>query len=154
MLINAPHLNTSLSPIVDITKSAFFKSTAFFTNVIQKKSFLESLNSAEITPNNIVTFRLALMVSGAVAYLLQKDIGAIAMTISCILDSVDGKLARNFNQKSKEGEIYDPFSDKISEVLLSFLSLFNLDQSQNIAQSLAIIARLYFHYQSQFNEAR
>jgi phosphatidylglycerophosphate synthase len=117
-------------------------------------SFLEWLNNAWISPNNLVTFRIGLMVSWMVAYILQKDLGAVMMTTSCILDSTDGQLARNFNKKSKEGEIYDPASDKITEMLLSATSLSTLSSTQSLVQIPWIIARIYFHYQSQFNEKR
>lgn len=76
------------------------------------------------------------------------------MTVSCILDATDGKLARQYNKKSKEGEIYDPLSDKISETLLSFLSFSNLGNLQSTTQLPLALARLYYHYQSQFNEKR
>ncbi len=144
----------SQSAVVDITNSALWKSGEFLRNLGWGKKFLESLHDAWITPNNFVTFRLALMVSGAVTYLIQKDVGAVAMTVSCVLDSVDGKLARNFRKSSKEGEIYDPASDKVSESLLSFLSFLNLTLSEAAVQTPAMIARLYYHYQSQFNETR
>lgn len=135
-------------------ESSLLKGKSFLKHIWAWEGFLDSLNNAGITPNNVVTFRIALMVSGAVAYLLQKDVWAVTMTVSCILDATDGKLARQYNKKSKEGEIYDPLSDKISETLLSFLSFSNLGNLQSTTQLPLTLARLYYHYQSQFNEKR
>lgn len=76
------------------------------------------------------------------------------MTLSCILDATDGKLARNFNKKSKEGEIYDPASDKITEIILSLISCFNLNWVQSVVQVSSMIPKTFLHYRSQFNEQR
>ena len=117
--------------------------------------FTVALDKAWISPNNVVTFRVGLILSGFImTYTPQQTTWVLMISIWCILDYTDGKLARDFNKKSKEGEIYDPASDKITEIVLSLSSLPNLDISQSIVQIKGIIVRCYLHYISQFNEKR
>jgi phosphatidylglycerophosphate synthase len=149
------HLSHILdSPQIQIGKESIKKVQSTLELYIKTWQFLDSLHKSKVTPNGLVTFRMFLMVSWVTTYLLQKDIGATMMTISCILDATDGKLARNYDMKSKEGELYDPLSDKVTEVLLSVSSLVNLNMAQLTTQFVLMLPKFWLHYKSQFNEKR
>lgn len=75
-------------------------------------------------PNMLSLFRLALIPVYISVYLNAKNTiqyftaGSI-LTISCLTDAIDGKIARRFNMVSTLGKILDPLADKITQLVLT-----------------------------------
>lgn len=133
----------------------------FWKNLVSKEKewnwFLQSLNKAWITPNNITTFRLFLVILWTILYFWWNGILALSiLTTSCILDVTDWKLARKYWQWSKEWETFDAWLDKISDINLTILSTISLNEDKVLA-IINWIVGLYktnFHIKSQFREWR
>lgn len=75
-------------------------------------------------PNLLSLFRLVLLPVYARIYLTATEnyqylIAGSIMTISCITDMLDGKIARHFNQITNLGKILDPLADKITQFTLT-----------------------------------
>ena len=78
-------------------------------------------------PNLLSLFRLLLIPTYIFIYLNANHssdywIAAGILTVSCITDLVDGKIARRFNMTSTLGKILDPLADKATQLTL-FLCL-------------------------------
>ena len=74
-------------------------------------------------PNWLSLFRLLLIPVYVVIYLQAEHIHdyAIAagiLTVSCLTDLIDGKIARHFNMVSTLGKILDPLADKATQAAL------------------------------------
>lgn len=74
-------------------------------------------------PNLLSLFRLALIPVYIIIYLNARQnadyfLAATILAISCITDSVDGKVARNFNMVTTLGKILDPLADKATQFAL------------------------------------
>lgn len=107
-------------------------------------------------PNLLSLFRLFLIPVYVLIYLKAQDpsdyyLAAGILTVSCLTDLIDGKIARHFNMISSLGKILDPFADKATQftlilclvsrynVLLYLVALFVLKESfQLIAGSLRL----------------
>lgn len=75
-------------------------------------------------PNLLSLFRLVLLPVYARIYLTATEhyqylIAGSIMTISCLTDMLDGKIARHFNQITNLGKILDPLADKITQFTLT-----------------------------------
>lgn len=75
-------------------------------------------------PNLLSFFRLALIPVYMVVYLnatedYQYYIAGGILTVSCLTDAVDGKIARHYNMISTVGKILDPLADKITQFALT-----------------------------------
>lgn len=74
-------------------------------------------------PNFLSLFRF-LLIPVYVSVYLQADadseywLAGIILTISCLTDLVDGKIARHFNMTSKLGQVLDPLADKFTQFAL------------------------------------
>src|SRR5215813_9521894 len=80
-------------------------------------------------PNLLTVFRMVLIPVFVSLLFYQRFVLALAVFISAgVTDSLDGLLARRFNQKSQLGTILDPIADKLllvtSFVVLSMRSVF------------------------------
>lgn len=74
-------------------------------------------------PNLLSLFRLLLIPVYVVIYLNAVDashyfIAAAILTVSCLTDLVDGKIARRFDMISTVGKILDPIADKATQLTL------------------------------------
>ena len=75
-------------------------------------------------PNLLSLFRLALIPVYVYIYLnateaYQYTVAGSIMTVSCITDMIDGKIARQFNMISNVGKLLDPFADKMTQLALT-----------------------------------
>ena len=74
-------------------------------------------------PNLLSLFRLALIPVYVRIYVNAAtdssylQAGAL-MTISCLTDIIDGRIARQFNMISKVGKVLDPLADKLTQLAL------------------------------------
>ncbi len=76
-------------------------------------------------PNLLSLFRLGLIPVYICIYLNASEprqyYGAgFIITLSCLTDAVDGKIARKYNMISTLGKILDPLADKVTQFALTF----------------------------------
>lgn len=120
--------------------------------------FLKSLNLAWITPNNITAFRMFLLTIWVMIYYLWNTaLWLSIITWSCVLDVVDWKLARKYNQKSKQWETFDAWIDKITDIVLTIMWTIDLTKISSILASInwaVWVWKASFHWKSQFKEWR
>ena len=74
-------------------------------------------------PNLLSLFRLILIPVYVAIFLKAEDIAdyylaAGILTVSCLTDLIDGKIARHFNMISSLGKILDPLADKATQFTL------------------------------------
>ncbi len=74
-------------------------------------------------PNLLSLFRLVLIPVYVAIYLNAQDsadyyLAAGILTVSCLTDLIDGKIARHFNMISSLGKILDPLADKATQFTL------------------------------------
>ncbi len=82
------------------------------------------LAKTPITPNQVTLLNLAIFVVGVVLFIALPDyrgglIAVLVLEASYCLDCVDGMLARHRKIASKEGHLFDFFTDEIKAVLLA-----------------------------------
>lgn len=75
-------------------------------------------------PNILSLFRLALIPVYAAVYLnatenYQFVLAGIVLTISCLTDMIDGKIARKYSMITTLGKILDPLADKLTQLTLT-----------------------------------
>ena len=75
-------------------------------------------------PNILSLFRLLLIPVYAALYLnatekYQFVLAGTILTISCLTDMIDGKIARKFNMITTLGKILDPLADKLTQFALT-----------------------------------
>jgi len=74
-------------------------------------------------PNLLSIFRLVLIPVYVTIYLNAKDttdyyLAAGILTVSCLTDLIDGKIARHFNMITSLGKLLDPVADKATQFTL------------------------------------
>lgn len=74
-------------------------------------------------PNILSLFRLLLIPVYAALYLnatekYQFVLAGTILTISCLTDMIDGKIARKYNMITTLGKILDPLADKLTQLAL------------------------------------
>lgn len=75
-------------------------------------------------PNILSLFRLLLIPVYAALYLnatekYQYALAGTILTISCLTDMIDGKIARKYNMITTLGKILDPLADKLTQLALT-----------------------------------
>lgn len=75
-------------------------------------------------PNILSLFRLSLIPVYAGLYLnatekYQYALAGTILTISCLTDMIDGKIARKYNMITTLGKILDPLADKLTQFALT-----------------------------------
>lgn len=75
-------------------------------------------------PNILSLFRLSLIPVYAGLYLnatekYQFILAGTILTISCLTDMIDGKIARKYNMITTLGKILDPLADKLTQLTLT-----------------------------------
>lgn len=119
-----------LQKLMEIHRKSIFKenSTEGFLNVFifRKISILISwiLASLRINPNFITTISFSLnLFAGMVLIFNFHESKYLAITLIAmghILDMCDGEVARLLDRKSRFGAFYDPFLDRIIDIVLPF----------------------------------
>lgn len=74
-------------------------------------------------PNLLSLFRLLLIPVYVAIYLNAEDasdyaLAAGVLTVSCLTDLIDGKIARHFNMITSLGKVLDPIADKATQFTL------------------------------------
>ena len=109
-------------------------------------------------PNLLSLFRLLLIPVYVILYLNASTSGdyllaGLIISVSCLTDMIDGKIARQFNMVSNLGKILDPLADKVTQftlilclstrypVLNPVLSLFFLKETFQSILGLVYLSR-------------
>lgn len=84
-------------------------------------------------PNMLSIFRLIMIPIYIYIYLNASEpshyaLAAAILSVSCLTDMVDGKIARKFNMISTLGKILDPIADKATQLSLIFCLAYNYHQ--------------------------
>ena len=75
-------------------------------------------------PNALSLFRMALLPVFVILYLYSADYGSLIywafgiLILSGLTDSIDGIIARRFNQITDLGKLLDPMADKLTQLRL------------------------------------
>jgi hypothetical protein len=117
---------------------------------------VDPLHSLGLTPNNVTiisTFFTMLTI-----YFLEKRNKKLAVAsylFGYILDCVDGKMARKYNEGSNFGMVLDNTSDTLSNFILLVYILYRFDLSQKNFNILIVLIILLFifSYSYSLNEA-
>jgi cardiolipin synthase len=83
-------------------------------------------------PNLISVIRIALI--PLFAYLFYNDekiMAVVVLAISGITDTVDGKIARKFNQISALGKVLDPVADKLTQISIAVMLFIDFKTASN-----------------------
>ena len=83
-------------------------------------------------PNLISVIRIALI--PLFAYLFYNDekiMAVVVLAISGITDTVDGKIARKFNQISALGKVLDPVADKLTQITIAVMLFIDFKTASN-----------------------
>ncbi|NUJ97961.1 CDP-alcohol phosphatidyltransferase family protein [Candidatus Gracilibacteria bacterium] len=119
--------------------------------------FVKSFDEANISPNDIGVIRSYLVLIGSIIYLFGNipELGVATIGSSLALDATDGLVARKCKKGTKSGEAFDPFIDKFSEIITSFIGILQIQN--NTTQLAGIIAnslKEINHFQKQFTPER
>ncbi len=103
------------------------------------------LNAIGVSPNGVTISRFFIFVCGAVVCFFiggyfYNLLGLFLMLGSAFFDLVDGEIARNFNKKTKLGEILDEYLDIVSINLILLAITINLFSSENPLRYFALFA--------------
>jgi CDP-diacylglycerol--glycerol-3-phosphate 3-phosphatidyltransferase len=102
---------------------------------------------------NILAFSRVLMAPLMFLFFVNRDLfschpswcdffAALIFTLASITDFFDGYIARNFDAKSKLGEILDPLADKML-VLAGFLGLMMIDRASPWAIYIILVREFF-----------
>ncbi len=83
-------------------------------------------------PNLLSVIRILLI--PVFIYLYYKDMkveAVIVLAVSGITDTLDGKIARRFNQISDLGKILDPVADKLSQIAIAIMLFIEFRTAEN-----------------------
>lgn len=102
-------------------------------------------NTIGISPNAVTISRFFIFVCPAVIFFFiggyfYNLLGLFLMLTSVFFDLVDGDMARNFNKKTKLGEILDKYFDIISINLILSAITINLFSSENPLRYFSLFA--------------
>ena len=105
----------------------------------------EIFNAMGISPNAVTISRFFIFVCPAVICFFiggyfYNFLGLFLILVSAFFDLVDGDLARNFNKKTKLGEILDKYFDIISINLILAAITLNLFLSENPLRYFSLFA--------------
>jgi phosphatidylglycerophosphate synthase len=78
-----------------------------------------ALSKARLTPTMVTAAGLAVTIAGAVLIAVQRyTLGAIVTAVGCILDTLDGPLARHQGKASIRGAFVDTMADRFGEIAI------------------------------------
>lgn len=85
------------------------------------------LTKSGIRPDHITYFSLLLFFIACMVVMPYPILGGILGFLYCLLDGLDGPLARYQNSQSKAGSLMDIFADQVGVIVLPILSVVYFD---------------------------
>lgn len=83
-------------------------------------------------PNLLSLIRILLIpVFGYLFYNDQKIAAVVVLALSGLSDTLDGTIARRFNQISALGKVLDPVADKLTQITIAVMLLIDFRSAQN-----------------------
>lgn len=83
-------------------------------------------------PNLLSLIRILLIpVFGYLFYNDQKIAAVVVLALSGLSDTLDGTIARRFNQISALGKILDPVADKLTQITIAVMLLLDFRSAEN-----------------------
>lgn len=132
-----------------------FKYESFMDNYLYfpiAEELLDTLHKNKITPN-MVTLASTILTLYSAYLIFKKDKNFILFYLAgYLLDCIDGKLARKYNQTSKFGMMMDLLSDNFSNGIILFILFSQYNTSNNFIMLLIFILLLGLSYG--YNEAQ
>ena len=97
-------------------------------------------------PNIITGIRFLLIPAFAYEYLYagNKKIAFIILALSAITDFLDGFIARRFNMITKWGTVFDPLTDKLTQITVCFCIAYGGMKLMWIPFAVLVIKELIF----------
>lgn len=103
------------------------------------------LKGAWTVPNLISLIRIALIPVFAVLYYQGHTLWALfVLFLSGLSDTLDGRIARRFNQVSELGKVLDPFADKLTQVTIAIMLFLEFRKSGSPAMQTFSWVFLFF----------
>ena len=104
----------------------------FTMNENLKKQLGNLMEGAMTIPNLLSVIRIILIPVFLVLFLKGSYLAAvIVLGISGLTDTLDGKIARAFNQVSNLGKLLDPIADKLTQITLAIAYFFYFHASDD-----------------------
>lgn len=119
--------------------------------------FVKSFDEANISPNDIGVIRSYLVLIWSIIYLFWNipELWVATIWSSLALDATDGLVARKCKKWTKSGEAFDPFIDKFSEIITSFIGILQIqNNTTQLAWIIANSLKEINHFQKQFTPER
>ena len=86
--------------------------------ILPLTDFIKTLN---INPNTLTTLGTILTVVGAIFFALSYlRLGGIFIVLGAVCDTMDGRIAKDGDKKTKFGALYDSVMDRYSEFIMFF----------------------------------
>ena len=106
--------------------------------ILPLTDFVKSLN---VNPNTLTTLGTILTIVGAIFFALSYlRIGGIFIVLGAICDTMDGRIARDGDKKTKFGGLYDSVMDRYSEIIMFFGIAVHFVRNDSHWTSVAIFA--------------
>jgi len=106
--------------------------------ILPLTDFTRTLN---INPNTLTTLGTILTVVGAIFFALSYlRLGGIFIVLGAICDTMDGRIAKDGNKKTKFGALYDSVMDRYSEFIMFFGIAVHFVRNDSYWTSVAIFA--------------
>lgn len=106
--------------------------------ILPLTDFVKSLN---INPNTLTTLGAILTVVGAIFFALSYlRLGGVFIVLGAICDTMDGRIAKDGDKKTKFGALYDSVMDRYSEFIMFFGIAVHFVRNDSYWTSVAIFA--------------
>lgn len=106
--------------------------------ILPLTDFVKSLN---INPNTLTTLGTILTVVGAIFFALSYlRLGGLFIVLGAICDTMDGRIAKDSNKRTKFGALYDSVMDRYSEFIMFFGIAVHFVRNDSYWTSVAIFA--------------
>lgn len=108
--------------------------------ILPLTEFIKSLN---VNPNSLTTLGTILTVVGAIFFALSYlRLGGLFIVLGAICDTMDGRIAKDGDKKTKFGALYDSVMDRYSEIIMFFGIAVHFVRHDAYWSSVAIFAAL------------
>jgi len=111
---------------------------AYLKVIIPLADFFKSLN---INPNALTTLGFIFNIVGAIFFALSYlRVGGMFIVLGAVCDTIDGRIARHGQMKTKFGALYDSVMDRYSEFIMFFGIAVHFVRGGSYWTSVAIFA--------------